>query len=508
MKNFTILFFLVMAFCYQSAAQNPVPQFPEYHFYNVPSDTSLYECDLDTYLSAYPADVVTATDGCGDAIVLTETVTLNYTITAFTDVKSLISRVWYTEESLAQGITIQQDIELWLDRPIGLEREAYYCAPPLPDPADMENEFYQSQCGDFFFFHQYEVYPEYVLVTWIKEYSTNGLDSPVYWTQTFHYYDNEPPTILINGIDSEIWHDGENWQCWCSGWDIFGSLPNITAVDNCDASPTLYTDLQVYWDENFENPVYAYYYLEAVDDQGNWNSYYIQEYVGFSITITTSGAPSYYNGPFSCEEWQSIVVPNSTTINCWGQSTGGDTPEMIWAVYEESTCVVHYLYEWDNPGTPCLGANGYQASYAWYSVYDDSPPVIELANAEVELSTEDQIPLTIPATDMCDTLVCITFDDTNPGSGPYEWLVERTWTATDNCGNQSQAVQTFHGPLDTGEPCLGDLNADDSINVTDLLLFTGEYGCNAGCGLADLNGDGSVNVSDLLIFTGAFGTSC
>jgi len=55
--------------------------------------------------------------------------------------------------------------------------------------------------------------------------------------------------------------------------------------------------------------------------------------------------------------------------------------------------------------------------------------------------------------------------------------------------------------------CLGDFNGDGNINVADLLILLGEYGCSSAC-ITDLDGDGNVNTSDSLIFFGLFGTTC
>ena len=47
---------------------------------------------------------------------------------------------------------------------------------------------------------------------------------------------------------------------------------------------------------------------------------------------------------------------------------------------------------------------------------------------------------------------------------------------------------------------LGDLNNDDLINITDILIvvscITEEYNCNTEC--SDLNRDGSINVVDII----------
>lgn len=55
--------------------------------------------------------------------------------------------------------------------------------------------------------------------------------------------------------------------------------------------------------------------------------------------------------------------------------------------------------------------------------------------------------------------------------------------------------------------CLGDLNNDNLINVSDLLLLLSEIGCITEC-LYDLTGDGVVNTADQLIFLASYGTMC
>ncbi len=52
--------------------------------------------------------------------------------------------------------------------------------------------------------------------------------------------------------------------------------------------------------------------------------------------------------------------------------------------------------------------------------------------------------------------------------------------------------------------CIGDLNGDDIVNVTDLLALIAAWGACPGCP-ADLNGDNTVNVTDLLALIAAWG---
>jgi hypothetical protein len=56
--------------------------------------------------------------------------------------------------------------------------------------------------------------------------------------------------------------------------------------------------------------------------------------------------------------------------------------------------------------------------------------------------------------------------------------------------------------------CTGDLNGDNIISASDVLIFVPMFGCTSDCGAADLTGDGTVNTSDLLMFISLFGSSC
>jgi len=51
------------------------------------------------------------------------------------------------------------------------------------------------------------------------------------------------------------------------------------------------------------------------------------------------------------------------------------------------------------------------------------------------------------------------------------------------------------------------LDGGGYVDVNDLLMFLGDYGCLSGC-TADFDGDGIVNVNDLLIFLSAYGSFC
>ena len=56
--------------------------------------------------------------------------------------------------------------------------------------------------------------------------------------------------------------------------------------------------------------------------------------------------------------------------------------------------------------------------------------------------------------------------------------------------------------------CLGDVDGDFVVGVSDVLAYLSSFGCQTECGVSDLNGDGAANTSDLLIMLSMFGTIC
>ena len=56
--------------------------------------------------------------------------------------------------------------------------------------------------------------------------------------------------------------------------------------------------------------------------------------------------------------------------------------------------------------------------------------------------------------------------------------------------------------------CPADLNANGTVEVSDVLLLLSDFGCDSECSVADINGDGSVSVADILLLLAAFGEGC
>ena len=76
------------------------------------------------------------------------------------------------------------------------------------------------------------------------------------------------------------------------------------------------------------------------------------------------------------------------------------------------------------------------------------------------------------ASDNCDPDPGLTFADVStPGSCPQEYSITRTWTATDACGNSSQAGQTIY-VVDTTDPVISGVGDDATIECDQTPVFS------------------------------------
>ncbi len=100
---------------------------------------------------------------------------------------------------------------------------------------------------------------------------------------------------------------------------------------------------------------------------------------------------------------------------------------------------------------------------------DVTPPVLSEMPADVTLGCGDPTPVVpvITATDDCTDPVDIIFVETEMGDCPLDRVIERTWTATDVCGNETSHTQVITIAPDTEAPVLSDMPADLALGCGD-----------------------------------------
>ena len=140
---------------------------------------------------------------------------------------------------------------------------------------------------------------------------------------------------------------------------------------------------------------------------------------------------------------------------------------------------------------------------------DEAAPVFDFVPGDLNiLCSDNDIPLDMAtATDDCtETTVTVSLEVVG-GPCPEPYQIVRVFTATDACGNASEATQTIFVTDDTPTGCPEDLDGDGLVAVSDVLLALGSFGCSESCEV-DLDGDGATTVSDILAMLSVFGNPC
>lgn len=210
---------------------------------------------------------------------------------------------------------------------------------------------------------------------------------------------------------------------------------SATATDYCDPSPDItFTDMTT------ETQGCVGYLItrtwRATDNSGNFIICMQM------ILITDDTAPT-------------ITCPQNVTINCTdstapantGTATATDlcdlTPTIGFAdVTVGGACPQEYTINRTWSATDDCGNTG--TCIQQITIVDNTPPAITCPpnlSIECSASTDPSITGFATATDNCDATPTITYSDINVPSGPQTYTINRTWEATDDCGNSSTCLQ-------------------------------------------------------------------
>ncbi|MFK7933213.1 MAG: lectin-like protein, partial [Saprospiraceae bacterium] len=229
-------------------------------------------------------------------------------------------------------------------------------------------------------------------------------------------------------------------------WDVpsdvnaeCGDIPavaNVTATDNCDENVNVVFNENVPTNADCASGYVIMRTWKATDNCGN------QTVATQEIKVQDNTAPEFWDVPtdVNAECGEIPAVPNVTaTDNC-----------------DENVNIVF------NENVPSNGdcATGYTITRKWVAtdncghravirqrirVQDDAAPVFQNAPTNITVSCENIPSATaVTATDNCDTNVDIDFNESVlTGDCAGESVITRKWVATDDCGNQSYAIQVI-----------------------------------------------------------------
>ena len=186
------------------------------------------------------------------------------------------------------------------------------------------------------------------------------------------------------------------------------------------------------------------------------------------VSDTTDPAFDFFPADLSlsCEQEVPAVVMPTATDNCGEVTVSVIESEEAGDCAGESTITRTFRAE-DECGNFAIGVQTIE-------IYDNTAPMFTLVPADMTLECDQAIPASeATATDAC-SLVTYTQSDFETGDSCYK-LIVRTFTATDACGNSSEATQEFiiedtTAPVITGEAALD--MACDMIDENILVEYT------------------------------------
>ncbi|MFM7813285.1 MAG: hypothetical protein ACKO66_02085, partial [Flavobacteriales bacterium] len=259
--------------------------------------------------------------------------------------------------------------------------------------------------------------------------------------QNISVIDNVPPTF--DNCPSDV-----NAEC---GGEIPAAISasELTGTDNCGGAVTI-----TYLGEDVVNNGPCAYDIihtyEAMDECGN------RANCSYAVHVTDNTAPV-LNVPadYTSECGQELVLtPASVTDNCQPSVSVVEGELQI----EYNSCV----YDVIRTFTATDGCGNTTTGTQTIHITDTTDPVFNAFDTEVYVECGQEGTVAIPgATDVCDQDVTVTYSDVlNSGGCLGVW--ERTLVATDDCDNQTTAVQYIY-IQDNTAPTI-DAPADMTVN--------------------------------------------
>jgi len=229
--------------------------------------------------------------------------------------------------------------------------------------------------------------------------------------------------------------------------DSIPSPPQVTADDNC-SEPVVELDEEIVPGPGAGRAMITRTWT-ATDSCGNYTS---QTQI---ITVIDTTAPVLHGVPVD-ETVECDAIPEPPVVTATDNCA---TPPVIFEEQVEpgdcegQATVTRTWTATDDSGNPTSRSQ-------IITVIDTTSPVINTIVADITAECDAvPLPATVTASDNCSNPTVQLREVTEPGACLGESVMTRTWTATDDCGNQDTLIQTIH-IVDTQSPTLSADPAD------------------------------------------------
>jgi hypothetical protein len=245
-------------------------------------------------------------------------------------------------------------------------------------------------------------------------------------------------TVTVKDTSGPIINCPSDITVSCNGSTLPAATGSATAIDICDATPTItYSDVTTTASNNCAFGYRIIRTWKAEDDSGNTAC------CNQTIDFTDDVPPA-----ITCPVNVIIECTASTLPANTGSATATDvcdlTPTITFAdATIAGSCPQERTINRTWSATDDCGNTS--TCLQIISVQDNTPPVITCPDDITVMCADGTLPTITgfaTASDACDPAPEVTFDDvTAAGQGQNQFNVNRTWTATDACGNSSTCLQ-------------------------------------------------------------------
>ncbi len=201
-------------------------------------------------------------------------------------------------------------------------------------------------------------------------------------------------------------------------------------------------------------------FWEFVDECGNYGC------VTQVVVVEDETAPTFDNCPanetIACDEMSTSVPDVTASDNC---DMGSVTVEYLGeTMVSDANCTKVYEREWK--ATDCKGHM--TTCLQTITTEDTNDPSFTSIPEDVVIQCNESLPTDLAeGEDGCTEVTASYDDETTPGDCPHEYVVTRTHTLSDECGNEITGVQIIT-VVDTEGPVFDDFEAEVTFNCNDI----------------------------------------